>query len=588
MRRKTVNRIGTFFILLISLISSTRSENISIQWGKLYWHSPTHVEVSLILTIPEGWKLYGEPLKGDTLQRPLELSWKDSHNILHVQVTWPPPSLWKEKDQRAHVYYKKVSPTLQIFLENRAESKMNMKVEGLLCSSVCQPFSLTTSLSLSPPVTKGNWLKMLFFAFLGGLILNAMPCVLPVLALKLRVLHSSLSFRKTCLFTGAGIIVGFWFLALLTLVLKIFFHIQGGWSMHLYSPLFLLSMIFIMIFSAYSLWGLFSLSLPPWFFSWLPKGSHPFLMGILAVFLATPCSAPFLGPAIGFALTGNFLEIIAFYTVIGLGFSLPYGLALILPIKGFLPQPGPWMIKVEKGMGLLFWGSAVWFMVWPLSAFIHPSFHFLLWMASFWWLALPLLKKILFHARLLNPRGWFLLYVLALFPIIILSPLPFIVREKNPSSVSLKDGRIQWLSFTPHSLDSLLKAGRTIFIDVTGMGCALCMVNKRVFLNEKIQKELNQSDVVCMRADYSHGAKDILLFLKRYGRAAIPFNMVLSQFYPKGIVLSEVLSVDEIQTAMALMRGLKKKALAASLKTSVSHNPQPRSLLSKKRKEGKG
>ena len=98
------------------------------------------------------------------------------------------------------------------------------------------------------------------------------------------------------------------------------------------------------------------------------------------------------------------------------------------------------------------------------------------------------------------------------------------------------------------------------------MGCALCMVNKRLYKDDKVQKALKNPEIICMRADFSHGDNHILLFLKRYGRAAIPFNVVLSKYYPKGIVLNEVLSVDEICQSIELIKKFKKNALTQQKK----------------------
>ena len=141
----------------------------------------------------------------------------------------------------------------------------------------------------------------------------------------------------------------------------------------------------------------------------------------------------------------------------------------------------------------------------------------------------------------------------------------------------MADGAIHWVAFDAQVLESSLKSGRTVFLDVTGMGCALCMVNKRVYKDQKVQTLLTQPDIVCMRADFSHGDNHILLFLKRYGRAAIPFNVVLSRYYPKGIVLNEVLSTDQIFQSIELIKKFKKNAL-----TTEKESPYTKNMIKKK------
>ena len=153
--------VSLFFIA----IGKVCAVPVHTQFGKPEWQSSTHLRIPLIITIDQGWKIYGSPHENDTLQRPTVLSWSGSTNIAHIEPNWPETTLWKEGDQQAHVYYDQVSVPLDIFLHDRTSGQLELAIEGLSCSKVCQPFALKTSLSLTPPQESSlHWLKMLLFA----------------------------------------------------------------------------------------------------------------------------------------------------------------------------------------------------------------------------------------------------------------------------------------------------------------------------------------------------------------------------------------------------------------------------------------
>lgn len=556
-----LKRILLMIVLsFFSVITASPTLPITLTWGTPNWgNSSTHAVVPLIITIEKDWKFYGPPQKGDTLKRPPELSWSLSKNIADVSADWPIATFWQDQEQKAHVYCEQVIVPINVLLKNRNPANLAITFEGLACSKLCMPIKITTQLQLTPPVTTVfTLIKMLFFAFLGGIILNAMPCVLPVLGLKFRSLtHQSRDLlKKVCLFTSLGIVATFWLLAMAIILLKSLFHIHISWGAQLQNPYFLSLMCLIMIFGAYNLLGVFHLNPPQWAGQNRFKASGvittSFVSGMLAVLLATPCSAPFLGPAVGFALTGSNIEILSFYTAIACGFALPYLLGLFLPIGKLLPKPGPWMVKIERSLGMLFFLSAAWFIGWSLPPFLSPILQNLTWIFFVVWVTIPFLR-LLFNVQILSAKKrQFIFYVLpvTMGVAFILFPL----FSPHGTAMSMVDGNIHWVAWSPKQLEETLQSGRTVFVDVTGGACALCVVNKRVFLSPKIQKLLTSKKVVCMRADYSKGDTQILKFLKRYERAAIPFNIVLNKNYPSGIVLSEILSEDELSKALDLIQ----------------------------------
>ncbi|WP_165780675.1 protein-disulfide reductase DsbD family protein [Holospora curviuscula] len=545
----------------INILGASPESPVKLQWGEVVYETATYVKVPLKIFITPPWKLMGPKVIGDTLSYPPEIFWKNSENIYDVQVLWPATITWFEAKQRGQIYRHHVFAMLYVQLKDRNGGKLNIEFRGQCCGNVCQMVKETLSLSLdSNHMFRGRSWKMLLFAFLGGAILNVMPCVLPVLGLKLKGLSQVSPFllRRTFLMTSLGIFLGFWLLAIITILLKFVFQREVGWGIHLQNPYFLVALCLVMVIASYSLLGLFQFNIPRWTLRFVPKEYRTSLgalgSGLLAVVLATPCSAPFLGPALGYFLCGTIQEILYGYTAIALGFSLPYLVGLVLPVYRLLPKPGTWMVVVERIVGISFLGAAIWLVGWPLGSSLstvaqHLALGLLVLIAS-----VPLLHYFLtYHLSLL----WrsILFFALPGMAGIGLFLLPFFSRQSR-QSISMQDGKIQWIRWSPALMRQAIQAGRTVFIDVTGTGCLTCILNKQVFLHPSIQSLLAKPNMVCMRADYSTGSDDITALLKSFSRAAIPFNVLICKDFPGGIVLSELLSVKEIEEVLTLFKKL--------------------------------
>ncbi|ETZ07323.1 thiol:disulfide interchange protein DsbD [Holospora obtusa F1] len=544
------------FLSIFNLVASPESI-IDLKWGEPTYETATYVKVPLKILIAPHWKLMGPNSIGDTLINPPKISWKNSKNISNVQVFWPATIAWFQENQRGQVYRHHVFAMLYVQLKDRNGGELNIEFQGQCCSSVCKVVrsSLSLPLNASQKFQGGIW-KMLSFAFLGGAILNVMPCVLPVLGLKLKGLSKVSPFllRRTFLMTSFGIFLGFWLLAIATILLKFVFQREVGWGIHLQNPYFLIALCLIMVVSSYSLLGLFQFNIPRWTLRFVPKDYRTSLgalgSGLLAVILATPCSAPFLGPALGYFLCGTAQEILYGYTAIALGFAFPYVIGFVFPIYRFLPKPGGWMVLLERLIGVSFLGAATWLVWWPLRSFLSGfmqqlALGLLVLMAS-----VPLLHYFLTYRLSLLWRS-ILLFALPSIAGIGLFLLPFF-SQQSTQKISMQDGKIHWISWSQSLMRQAIQAGRIVFIDVTGTGCLTCMLNKQVFLNPKIQTLLGKPNMVCMRADYSKGSDEITALLKSFSRAAIPFNVFISKDFPGGIVLSELLTVKEIEDVLIL------------------------------------
>ena len=236
----------------------------------------------------------------------------------------------------------------------------------------------TIPAAVAPPPELAALLPMMLTALLGGLILNLMPCVLPVLSLKLlgavgHAARGSRALRRGFLATSAGILLSFLVLAGVMIGLRAG-GLSVGWGLQFQQPVFLAAMAAITTLFAANLWGWFEVPLPRFIADRAPNGPHESSLagnvaaGAFATLLATPCSAPFLGTAIGFAFAGTSLDILAIFAALGLGLALPYlAVALSPGLARGLPRPGRWMIVLRRILGVALLGTAAW-LVYVLSA----------------------------------------------------------------------------------------------------------------------------------------------------------------------------------------------------------------------------
>jgi suppressor for copper-sensitivity B len=394
-------------------------------------------------------------------------------------------------------------------------------------------------------------------ALLGGFILNLMPCVLPVLSIKLLGLveHAGRprgAVRATSLATASGVVASFLALAALLIGLKAA-GIAVGWGLQFQQPAFLAAMIVLLTLFACNLWGFFEIGLPGWAGS-LGAGTADrrddnlagnFAAGAFATLLATPCSAPFLGTAVGFALASGPLEILAVFAALGVGLALPYLLVAAVPATArLLPRPGRWMLTLRRALGLLLVGTALW-LLWVLRAQAGDGAAMLVAVLVG---AGGLLLR--FARRPLLRRAAVAASLLAAVPAAAL-----FAGGAAPKGVSVEG----WASFDRDAIDRLVAEGKTVFVDVTADWCLTCQVNKKLVLQtEAVRALLTRPDVVAMRADWTRPDERIAAYLRSFGRYGIPFNAVYGPGAPTGVALSELLTADEVVGALKRAAGPAK------------------------------
>ncbi|HEB0855546.1 thioredoxin family protein [Citrobacter werkmanii] len=348
--------------------------------------------------------------------------------------------------------------------------------------------------------------QVVAMALLGGLILNLMPCVLPVLGMKLGSIllveeKSRRQVRRQFLASVAGILVSFMALALLMTVLRMT-NQALGWGIQFQSPWFIGVMVLVMLAFSASLFGLFEFRLPSTMTTTLAtRGGNGlaghFWQGAFATLLATPCSAPFLGTAVAVALTASLPTLWGLFLALGLGMSLPWLLVALRPGLALrLPRPGRWMNILRRLLGGMMLGSAIW-----LATLLLP------------------------HLGVFTQSA---------------------VKES-----------VNWQPLSEQAIDDALAQHKRVVVDVTADWCITCKVNKyNVLHKEDVQAALQQPDVVALRGDWTLPSEAITAFLKKRGQVAVPFNQIYGPGLPEGQALPTLLTREAVLKTLADAKGV--------------------------------
>ena len=400
--------------------------------------------------------------------------------------------------------------------------------------------------------------RALALALIGGLILNLMPCVLPVLAIKVfgvaALAHEG---RRTVLMHGLtytfGCIVTLLLLAGAVVGLKTA-GTAVGWGFQFQEPLFVVALSVVLLVFALSFFGVFEIYSQGGRLGRLGDQAvglrRSFFDGLLAVVVATPCSAPFLGTAVGFALASSVPVILAVFATIGLGLALPYVLVTLIPgWARVIPRPGPWMQTVRALLGFGLLATVVW-LVWLMgSSFgiegMTALLAFLLAVAAATWL---------YGASQSASRPGKLLR-LGLAALLVASTGSAGLRldaRRGGAEPDAHAGIRDWKPFDPEEIAAVLASGRTAFVDFTADWCITCGVNERLVLESTVvTHEIERLNVATFKADWTRRDERIRAELARYGRAGVPMYLVYSPSAPQDPqVLPELLTIDLVVNAL--------------------------------------
>jgi thiol:disulfide interchange protein DsbD len=412
-----------------------------------------------------------------------------------------------------------------------------------------------TQIVPTPPAASGI-AKFLLFGFIGGFILNLMPCVLPVISLKIFgfIQHAGHD-RRRILAGGLAFVAGIfvWFIALAVLLIVI----KGaggeiGWAVQFTNPYFVLAMAVVVLVFALNLFGVFEITLPQranrTAMTWSSGEGHAgsFFQGVFATILGTSCTAPVLGTAVGFALTQSNFVIVLMFISIAAGMGAPYLLLSAQPawVK-WLPRPGTWMERVKQLMGFPMLATLV-FLLYVLGEQRGPA-------AVTWTLCFLLIVSIAcwMKGAFITPlsSGRQRVLVLALILALVFGGGAYFVggkfaetkQEVATASGSKTDG---WLDFTPQLLEAELAKGSAVFLDFTAAWCITCKFNERTVLESAaVQEAFGARGIVKIKADWTNADPAITKMLKQFGRPGVPLYVL----YPSGnsvppIILPELLT----------------------------------------------
>ncbi|MFM7344974.1 MAG: protein-disulfide reductase DsbD family protein [Tagaea sp.] len=411
--------------------------------------------------------------------------------------------------------------------------------------------ALTLGAAPPAPAFASSLAIMLAIAVLGGLILNLMPCVLPVLAMKVAGLAKlagapSRALRISFLATSAGIVTSFLLLAVALIALKAAGE-AVGWGLQFQLPWFLAAMALVVTLFAANLWGLVEIPLPRALADAADgaSASGSFATGMFATLLATPCSAPFVGTAVGFALGRGPVEIATIFAALGVGLALPYlAVAAVPGVARVLPKPGVWMLKLRAVLGVALAGTALW-LIWVLAQQAGPA------SATGLAFVLGALVLGLYALRGLAQSQARPLLLLAGAVFAVVLPLRF---AETPGATPAESA-IPWREFDRAAIDQAVREGKTVFVDVTADWCVTCQVNKRLVVTRgQVAKQLVAGEVLAFRADWTRPDPRISAYLAEFGRYGIPFNAVYGPAARGGLALPELLTEDSVLAAFARAR----------------------------------
>jgi thiol:disulfide interchange protein DsbD len=418
-----------------------------------------------------------------------------------------------------------------------------------------------TPVLLSQPL----W-KMLLYAFIGGLILNIMPCVLPVIALKIlgfinHAQHEPSRVRALGLIYALGVMVSFLALAAIVIGVKTAGH-HAGWGMQFGSPEFIVVLTTLIMLVALNLFGVFEVTLGGSTLSAAGQlaskqgAAGAFFNGLLATALATPCTAPFLAPALGFAFAQSASVIILIFLFVGLGLAAPYVMLSLNPAwLKFLPKPGAWMEKFKIAMGFPMLLTAVW--LFNLAADDYSTN--VLWLGVF--LVLMAFAAWIFGEFVQRGRaakGIALVVVL----ILVIGGYAFALENQlhwrepmvaaTAGSLKASPDGIDWQPWNPEAVAQARAAGKPVLVDFTADWCLTCQVNKKTSVEiSSVRKKLKDINAVALVGDYTHFPDSITTELNRFNRAGVPLVLV----YPKNpdaepIVLPAILTPGIVLDAL--------------------------------------
>lgn len=434
--------------------------------------------------------------------------------------------------------FQAIEPTLepdgtniQVKLALQANAKSELKGSSFLIVTDEKSYEIKISNQ------QNSFFKILFWALLGGLILNLMPCVLPVLSIKiLSFAQADQNLKSSGWLYTFGVLTSFLMLGGTLLILRAGGE-QVGWGFQLQSPVIAASLSVLFLWVGFNFLGFFEVgqSLANVGSS---KKSGAFFTGVLATVVATPCTAPFMGAALGASLTLPTYQTLLVFVGLGIGLSLPFlFLAYVPQALRFLPKPGPWMVTLKEVLAFPMFATSIW-LLWVLSQQVDLDSLFvylLIFLAVGFWIWL--MQKV--RNEKLRQRWLWIGFLLSLLFVYFSPTKSVITNSATANSV--------WQKFSQSRIDEDLKNKKSVFIDFTAAWCITCQVNKKAVLNtEEIQKIFQDQKVSIYKADWTHRDPEITKALADFGRNSLPLYVFYQSGSRQPFILPELLTKSMI------------------------------------------
>jgi thiol:disulfide interchange protein/DsbC/DsbD-like thiol-disulfide interchange protein len=441
---------------------------------------------------------------------------------------------------------------------------------GITNQSGVTPQSSATNQSNTTSSSLG-FFAALGFAFIGGLLLNLMPCVLPVLSIKLLSLAEAGTKRKRdgWLFS-LGVVISFASLGVLLWALRSAGE-AVGWGFQLQSPVLVAALAIVFLLLSLNLFGVFEMGNSVAQLASSSKGKAALISvtktdgssalsaigsGVLAVIAATPCSAPFMGSAMGYALAQPVYETLAVFLALGIGMALPFLLATQSPwFERRIPKPGAWMVAFKQMLAFPLLATVAW-LVWVFGqqTSIDAVLRLLIAFIALAWLTWLWGRKQYGQQRKPLLAGVSALVLSALTVWLVYSAAQLVeIDARGPTTASAKSGVLevgQWQPYSPEVLETALGQGQAVFVDFTAAWCVSCQVNKKAVLETDSMKQFfTQRKVVLLRADWTKRDPVITKALFAYGRNAIPVYASYKAGSRQVQLLPELLTAAAVEQA---------------------------------------
>ena len=489
------------------------------------------LECSMKFTVKDGWAIYAHDHLNNTLLN-IELDKTKSVNIKEIAINWDKQQMKHESLDGIPVNYYLSNSAIPftIKLNKDGDYILGMILKYAACSDTCSIF--TDEIVYQPSNTINNSYSIIYIlliAVLGGFILNFMPCVLPVLCMKIVYLSKNRSkYRIAAIYSG--IIVSFLCLALITITMKSLGH-AVGWGMHFQEPIFIAFIATITSVAAINMLGLYEFKTPA-FLQYSVRHFNDkfidFFHGVFIVLLATPCTGPFLTTAVAFCLSQNSITILMIYLAIAFGIGLPYLVLLFYPIK-IIPKPGPWLENVRLISAIPFLLTGLW-LFYVLFKQV-PEFYYLV----------------------------ILLFAITMYPIMIfflknkrvligaISIILFMIIYHNYTNIE----QIPWQKFNFDNISNEVEGGKVVIVNITADWCLTCKINeKRILKNKTVINKLQKMGIVMITGDYTKNSDTLIEYIKKHNRSGIPLTVIYGPKMPNGIILPIMFTQGDLFNAI--------------------------------------